>query len=383
MFTQNLQITIEKQESWKEIVPFYFVNSTYTKVRMLPSVGRNEDGFPVAATDAFNLNLCCFLQRHSSTSFKLSCLSYINLQFLKSEKIELPNTDINRKLILKCCGVKNTNLLFYHESNGIIELRRSNSFKKDKTFSLEKICNSLGLASQYDQIKACIDIVYIPQLLQIALCLSSMIVLVDQDDIVTMIHNDTEQRNMEKFIGLKYDIERKLLLAEGRTSMKLFQLEDNNNTWNTIMNIENPYFNRNSRLFAWDPSECVIITTERISMEFENIHILCYGEGRGGSKVHELGLITNKNSLKLNYCLQKHALLYVDADFSGRLLLRCVWMTHLKQDQEGNNSDNIEETNVIEGEHLAYLPDFTKKVGQLRPRFVHNTLGFVHFEYKQ
>ena len=379
MLTQNLQINIEKRENWKEIIPFYFVNNSYTKFRRLPFVGRTDDGFPVASADAFSLNLICVLKRCSSTTFKLTSISYVIVQFLKSVIIELPDTYINRKVILKCCGERETKLLFYHESNGIIELRRSNSFKKDKTFSLEKICNSLGLASQYDQIKACIDIVYIPQLLQIALCLSSMIVLVDQDDIVTMIHNDTEQRNMEKFIGLKYDIERKLLLAEGRTSMKLFQLEDNNNTWNTIMNIENPYFNRNSRLFAWDPSECVIITTERISMEFENIHILCYGEGRGGSKVHELGLITNKNSLKLNYCLQKHALLYVDADFSGRLLLRCVWMTHLKQDQEGNNSDNCEETNVIEGEHLAHLPDFVKKMVPVKPIFVrNNTLGIVN-----
>ena len=354
-------IQVDRPVGWQNIMPFCLLNSTATKIKKIVEVGRSVEGASLYVTQNRHQqsSICC--KRVGSNSLRICIFYWKRFTWLKSIIIHVPDTNINLKTILKLSGKTDSDLLFYHESTPLIEIRNSCSLKKKHTFNLETICNGLNLTQYYQELKISLDPVYISAISKLFLCLGSIIVLSDRRDTSQVIYKSENQNKRESFLRTYYNSSMNKAFAQSFTQIVMFDFDDKGVCGSRIL--QNPLIGHKLSIVQWLPSEGLIIYASRKVNNKDDIYFVDYL----GTKLRIRCVLKDKLPGQTCYSVEKNAVIYLNEDFSYQKQARCVWLSNMREGNEfqleGDHRDGSYEE--IEGEFLVAIPECYQKAEKI------------------
>ena len=368
----GLNIQVGKMDDWHDYLPFYFLNPSYTKYKRMPEFARGTEGVPisVAQNHHYQITICC--KRVSSTAVRIAHFSWKSFSWIKAVTVSVPDVNINFKAVLRLSGNKGSDVLFYHESSPIMEVRKTCTLKKIAAFNIETICRSVNMMQYYAELKNVLEPVYVARLSKLLLCLGSIIVLSDRQESTDIIYRCEKQSKRESFINLYYNSELNKAFAGSSTRIVLLEFDDTGVCGSRIL--LNPLMKNNLNIISWAPLESIIIYSSRTPQNKDDIYFVdC-----SGTQPRVICTMKNKLPGQEYYSEEINALLYIDEDFSNKKQARCVWISNIKEEYGASENDSLgqDETDeaIIEGEYLASVPERYQKMDRMIMMYYKKTL---------
>lgn len=368
MIYEFLSIGVSNSKQVGEIPPFYFTNNKFEKYKLNKLTTRVSAGIPLKVSVCSQAAITVSLKKYRTNAFALMLFEWKTLRPIKTTLIPTLYSDSNHKIIFKLFEGRNSYLLFYQECISQIEIRRFLSLKKLKSFSLFTICQSLGIESQFQELRVCIDAVYMPNQGAILMCLNHMIVLCEEETRPAVLFKFENPKLKDRFLSVRWNCQQNTLLAETASSIMLFEIGDEGVRGTRVL--QHPWLQHcNSRILHWEPSASLVFSAKSTKLTRENIYIFQYSEN--GMKL--VAYVANAFVNSMSYSPQRKQLLYVDEDFSGNREVRTLWP--LKLLDENDRLDMADEDKFEKGELLAHLPDFVKIGVSCTAVFIKNVLA--------
>lgn len=362
-----LSIDISNAKVVADISPFYFVDSKYKKFRQNRHYARISAGLPIKIADSNRSGISVALKKHRTDAFAAILLDWKTLKPIKTALIPSLYSDRNHKIIFKLFESRYSYLLIYQECISQLEIRCFLSLKTKKSFKLLTICQSLGIESQFQEMRVCIDAIYMPCRGDVLMCLNNMIVQCEEETKPTVLYKFENPKSRDRFLSLRWACQQNVLFAETTNSIMLFQLGKEG-----ILGIkvyQHPWLQHcNSRIVDWDPLTSLVISARRERVTREDVYIFHYSE----NEMKLLGYVKDILTWSISYSAPRKQLLFVDEDFSGDRQLRTLWPLRMLEEEwriEADDEDKLEK-----GEILTNLPLLVKMSPPCAARFVKDVL---------
>lgn len=330
--------------------PFYFRDPEQGKTQTLTHVFRTGGGLAIAALRNYKLNLQVVLRRGTGSALVLEEFFMGTFRVVRKASVSIANFDTSYTTVFKICSESSPFFIFYHELHPFVEVRNLITLKVISTCGLEGVFNDLELKSCANQFRASIDVTYISSLGQFAIAVGGTLVLA-KDSTVTRIIYDIKSHNIkDRFMNVLYDESTSRLLAMGLTTIMIFQLDCSNVYPAVTLNITS--CGRVTRVLGWIPSEHMILF-EKATAQFQEIVNIIYYED---PKEPLLATVSVKKPYTSSYCPYKKALFYIDEAAFGRKEIKILPLSDIKKAM-GTDENRPEETQALEGDRFAFLPD--------------------------
>lgn len=373
LMSDFLNINTTNRNEVKKVAPFYFLDNNFEKYKQLREFSRHSQGIPLEHIDSHHSKMAVVLKRHSSNSLAVLVFPWIKLHPIKTVLIPSLYLDSSHKNIFKFCGNKDSHILLYQECNAMIDIRRFVSLKKEKTFNLQDICKSLGIATDFSEIKVCLDATYLPDLGVVVMCLNQMLVSYKNEANFSVIYQFEQPKIRDRFVSVQYSHQHKILFAETIASVMMFDYGEEGVTATRVF--QHPSLkNINGRIVGWDPAMSVIVSAQNDRMNKENIYVFQYWDS---SEVKLLFWTKEKRTASAYYSPRMKKLLYIEEDMFGSKEVRSISVLDGLEKQE-EVEDGEDADKLVEGEFIARLPDLVRKAPKYGPRLLNNTL-FIRF----
>lgn len=363
-----LSIGIANTKEVADLTPFYYTDGNkYRKYKQLRTSSTLSAGLPLKNAFSHHHQINFVLKKHRTDAFAIICFNWKNVKPIKTLLIPNLYSDRNNNIIFKICGEKQSYLLFYQECISIIEIRHLLSLKMKKTFNFLTICHALGLVSKFQEMRVCVDAIYMPNRGAVLMCLNTMIVYCEDETKPVVLFQFENPKLKDRFLSVQWSCQQNVLFAETANSIMLFEFGEEGLSRTRVF--QHPWLQHcNSRIVDWEPRGNLVISAHRTKLMRENLYVFHYSED--GLKL--LAYVSDVLGRSINYSAQKKQLLFVDEDYSGTRQVRTLFPFKMLEEQyrfEMKDEDKLEK-----GELLATLPELVKMRPPCYPGFQNGIL---------
>lgn len=290
-----------------------------------------------------SLNLLVVIGREGPYMLSLNLFNTLTDKLAKRTIIPILHNSFNFKRILRL-HFEAKRIIFYLESQATIEIRNSSSLKPVSTFRLAQICNELNMSDRFSELKASVDLDYIPHLSSIVMILDSQVVMIEGKNAKAspMVIFDSKH---EKFKSLRCNTKQRALLVEGNSSLVLLGLNEVGEASYTKVFTSN-YLGKAGKLLCWNPFEEIVVVTQRIALSRENFHVLSYKTETISVAASVLNVPTYGNY----YEEHSQTLIYVEGNEDQQII------SYLSLKDFNKNVVSGATPAILEGQCMAYLP---------------------------
>lgn len=325
-------------------------------------------GIPLIGQSDPESSLTLLLTKEGSFCLRFLLIRFPHAKMLKQLPIEIQNNDLNYHHLIRICAEHKV-FIFYHESKTDLEVRSLISLKLRESVDLLALCEKLNLSFQ--EIKVSLDFVYMSHLSKAALMLGDKIVIGGRnsrnEESRELIFDCAAQNLKEHLVGMKYDCQKKALLAAGLSNYFIFEFNDTTVVRTKIIRCDG--LGRRVRLLGWDPSEDLILIAQRTTENKENFYIADYRQ----MPPYIVNFCRDHPFLGTCYNAVGHEFLYVETDYARNKSVKRMEFKNFRERYGITYEQNDLEWD-IEGSTFAFLPSFSFEFSNFMIRKINNML---------
>lgn len=305
---------------------------------------KNSCGIYICSANDARTKLGVSLFREGPNLLNMVLFNFISFSVIKRTQIHVPKSTVNSRIVLKMCPGKQR-IIFYHESQGTIEIRSLLSLKVIKTYSLSDICQSVQMTDLFAELRTSVDLEYISHLSSIIMLLGSKIVLIADKKYKEPPLVVFNAKEVDRFRSMHYDPTKRMLMAVAISSLLLVEFDNFGVSCMRLLTSDK--LGRSSRFLCWNPKEDLVVFSQKVNFKLENYYIMSYKP----ANLTVAATIRNIPPYGHSYDESTQTLFFVE-DGMMRKRVSSICLKDFN-----TNFKSLDEPIDLEGQYLTCIPD--------------------------